>query len=64
MAYRVLTKFDPGAKYLAARVLLVAGTEINPGGVVPKRKLTERRLRQLFHARRIVAAPTKEKSHG
>lgn len=64
MAYRMLKQFDPGVRFVAVRDLLIAGAEIKTGGIIPRRKLTERRLRQLFNARRIEAAPGKGEHHG
>ena len=55
MAYRSLPKFNPEARFVANRAFLFNGLQLQPGDAVEG--VPQRRLRQLFEARMVVAAP-------
>lgn len=55
MGILVLSKFDPGATYVARKPMVVDGNEIAPGDPLPE-GINGRRLRQLYEARLIVKA--------
>ena len=55
MAYRSLPKFNPEARFIANRAFLFNGLQLQPGDAVEG--VPQRRLRQLFEARVVIAEP-------
>lgn len=59
---RIRPSFDPGARYVAARHMAVAGRALHPGDEIAG--VTDRLRKRLFDLRRIVPAPAPERVGG
>jgi hypothetical protein len=57
MRYSPIGKFDPNAKFVAARVMTFDGLKLEPGDAIDVSNMGRTRIRQLFEARRIKFAP-------
>jgi hypothetical protein len=51
-------RFNPDLSFVANKPMTLAGVSLQPGASFPKDAVPERRLRQLYHNRLIVPAPS------
>jgi hypothetical protein len=57
-------KFSPDHEFVAAKIVMIGGTEIMPGEPIDRSTVSTRRLRQLYERRRVARADRWQRYHG